>query len=256
MGARVWDRGGPRLAAWALLLAVFFLNYVETAVEDRLHDRPVSELGTRVALAFSEIESVAHLDGVFAHHEASGPIAVYGYSISYFFVFPLLSLGLAAALTLRPDGRHLLLLARALAIDYAVSLPFFIFFPIPERWAYADSGATLLSDRWSAALIEALRPMSGLDNCFPSFHVSMSVVLAAVALLAAVRFRYAVAALALTVVVSTFGLGIHWLPDVVAGAAVGILSVALALRLEKWGRRHTDVGQRSEPARGAVPTAA
>ena len=132
------DRSGPRLAAWTLLLAVFLLNYVETAVEDRVHGRPVSELATRVAFAFSEIESAVHLDGVFAHHEASGPIAVYGYSISYFFLFPLLALGLAAALTLRPDGRHLGLLARALAIDYAVSLPLFVFFPIPERWAYKD----------------------------------------------------------------------------------------------------------------------
>jgi membrane-associated phospholipid phosphatase len=256
MGARLWDRGGPRLAAWTLLLGVFFLNYVETAFEDRLHDRPVSELGTRVAFAFSEIESAVHLDGVFAHHEASGPIAVYGYSISYFFVFPLLALGLAAALTLRPGGRHLLLLARALAIDYVVSLPFFIFFPIPERWASPDSGAILLSDRWSATLIEALRPLSGLDNCFPSFHVSMSVVLVAVALLAGVRFRYAVAALGSTVVISTFGLGIHWLPDVVAGTAVGVLSVALALRLEERDRRRADVTPRSELAPGPALTAA
>ena len=137
-----------------------------------------------------------------------------------------------------------------------MSLPFFVFFPIPERWAYPDSGAILLSDLWSAGLIEALRPMSGLDNCFPSFHVSMSVVIVAVALLAGVRFRNAVAALALTVVIATFGLGIHWLPDIVAGLAVGALSVALALRLEGRARRRRDLAGQAEPVAGPALTAA
>ena len=221
-----------------------------------MRSKPVSELGTRVAFAFSEVESAAHLDEAFAHHEASGPIALYGYSLAYFFVFPLIGIGLAVALTCHREAWPLRVFARALAIDYGVSLPFFLFFPIPERWAYPDSGAILLSDRWSAALIEAMRPMSGLDNCFPSFHVSMSVVMVGVAFLAGVRFRNAVAALGLAVVVSTFGLGIHWLPDIVTGAAVGVLAVALALRLEGRGRRRTNLAGQTELAAGSALTAA
>ena len=248
--------GRARLAAWGLLLAVFFVNYVETAVEDRMRGKPVPELGYRVASTFSEIESEISPEGLFSHHETSGAIAVYGYSVAYFFVFPLVALGLAVALTCHREAWPLRVFARALAIDYGVSLPFFLFFPIPERWAYPDSGAILLSDRWSSALIEAMRPMSGLDNCFPSFHVSMSVVMVGVAYLAGVRFRNAVAALGLAVVISTFGLGIHWLPDIVTGVAVGILAVALALRLEARGRGRSDLARRTELAPGSALTAA
>ncbi len=42
------------------------------------------------------------------------------------------------------------------------------------------------------------------------------------------RLRTAVLALGLTIILSTFVLGIHWLPDMIAGVAVGFLSVAVA----------------------------
>jgi membrane-associated phospholipid phosphatase len=102
-----------------------------------------------------------------------------------------------------------------------------------ERWTHAESGAMLLSDRWSSKLIEIVRPVSGLDNCFPSSHTSITVVIIAVAFFFNVRFRAPVLALGIAVIISTFVLGIHWLPDVIAGAAAGGLSVALALRLER-----------------------
>ena len=84
----------------------------------------------------------------------------------------------------------------------------------------------------------------------------MSVVLVAVAFVAGVRFRYAVGALALTVVIATFGLGIHWLPDIVTGVALGVLSVALAVRLEERRRRRAAVTPRREPGPGSALTAA
>jgi len=221
-----------KLLAWLLLAAIFAANLVETAVEGVFAGDGVRELGLRVAHAFSAIEPA----GLFGGHEASGAVAVFGYSLSYFFAFPLLALALAVTLSCRPDDGPLRVFARALAIDYAVSLPFFLFFPIPERWAYPGSGAMLLSDQWTSSLIEAVRPMSGLDNCFPSFHVSMTVVMIGAAYLAGVRLRHTLAGLGGTVILATFGLGIHWLPDIVAGVALGALSVAVALRFEP-GRR-------------------
>jgi len=54
-----------------------------------------------------------------------------------------------------------------------------------------------------------------------------------------VRFRHSITALLLTVIFSTFLLGIHWLADITAGIFVGGLSVAMALR---W----TDTSERRE----------
>ena len=64
-----------------------------------------------------------------------------------------------------------------MVVCYGFSLPFYLFLPVPERWAYPDAQAILLSDLWSARFIETIRPISGLDNCFPSFHVSGTIAL-------------------------------------------------------------------------------
>ena len=123
------------------------------------------------------------------------------------------------------------ILCLAIAADYLLSLGFFLFFPVPERWAFPDSGAMLLSDRWSSAFIDLLRPISGVDNCFPSTHVSFTVVIILVGYLFQVRMRHTMLAMGTTIILSTFVLGIHWLPDIVAGVAVAFLSVALARRM-------------------------
>ena len=52
-----------------------------------------------------------------------------------------------------------------------------------------------------------------------------------------VRLRLTVLFLGLTVLLSTFVLGIHWIPDIVAGGAVGTLGVVLARRFDLALRR-------------------
>ena len=71
-------------------------------------------------------------------------------------------------------------------------------------------------------------------NVFPSLHTSLSVAAFAVAWRSRRTFpRWTVvsAALAAGVVYSTMYLGIHWATDVVAGAALGVASVAAATRI-------------------------
>jgi membrane-associated phospholipid phosphatase len=173
----------------------------------------------------------------FENHDATSWVAVYGYSIAYFFFLPVLGLLVTGCLARRKNIVALRALSLAVAIDYLVSLPFFIFFPVPERWTSPDSAAILLSDEWSSKLIEAIRPLSGLDNSFPSFHVSLTVVIVLICFVFEFRYRTTAAVLGSLVVISTFILGIHWLPDIIAGFAVGTLSVflaaALASRAEK-----------------------
>jgi membrane-associated phospholipid phosphatase len=215
-----------RLGLTWLLAAVFGVNYVETAIETVVRDRFGwgVDLGNRLAAAFRGLEGNLS----FESHDLTNWLAVYGYSVAYVFFLPILGLGVAAVLWRRKDVRAYRILCVSVAADYLFSLGFFLFFPIPERWSYADSGAMLLSDRWSSRLIELVRPMSAMDNCFPSTHVSLTIVLILVSYVAGLRFRHTICALGTSVILSTFVLGIHWLPDIVAGMAVGVLSVALA----------------------------
>ncbi|UCC71449.1 MAG: protein kinase [Gemmatimonadota bacterium] len=219
-----------KIGLTSLLALAFFVNWLETTLETRLgaDSALVSDLRHHMAYAVHWFEG--HLS--FEYHDVTNSIATIGYSSSYFFLFPLLLIGVGLALARRPDIRAYRVFSLAVLIDYALSLPFFIFFPIPERWAYSESGAMLLSDKWSSQLIEAVRPISGLDNCFPSFHVSLTVVVVLLALLYGLRLRWSIVALGATVVLSTFVLGIHWIADVIAGLALGVLSVMLALRVD------------------------
>ena len=228
---RARDLGSDRVAALILLAIVFLVNLVETSIENALWNRYGlgRELGYRLAQAAHWFEGSAR---VYAYDIAS-PVVVYGYSIAYFFLLLLLVVCTGWALA-RAHGREpFRVFALAVAIDYAISLPFFLFFPVPERWAYPDSGAILLSDLWAPALIEVFRPISGLDNCFPSFHVSLTVVAVGLGFFYHLRYRWSAFWLGLLICLSTYVLGIHWLTDIVAGLTAGSLAVAIAVHLNR-----------------------
>ena len=220
-----------RISLVGLLVIVFLANFVETAAEDWVRDnlelgRQVEEMGNSFAIASHSLEG----NFSFEHHDAISKISVYGYSLSYFFLLPILGLAVGIALARRSDIQAFRVFSLALAFNYLLSLPFFLFMPVPERWYYSGSDAMLLSDLWNTNLIEWLRPISGLDNSFPSTHVSFTVIIILVCFLFGVRMRYSMSALGLTIILSTYVLGIHWIADMIAGIGIAILSVALAHR--------------------------
>jgi len=220
-----------------MLVGVFVINLVETTIETavRTHLGAGRELGFQLARAAHFFEG----DITLAGWDAASPLVVYGYSIAYFFVLPLLVLITGWALARRANPRAFRIFSLAIALDYAISLPFFLFFPVPERWAWPDSGAILLSDLWAPQLIEVFRPFSGLDNCFPSFHVSLTTVVVGLSFSERLRFRWAALWLGLLVLLSTAVLGIHWLTDIIAGVAAGVIAVAVAQLFDRhfpWPR--------------------
>ena len=225
-----------KLGLALLLFTVMAVNVAETAWETSLHSgAPVSAADYRGAYAVQQFEP-EFIN--FEFHDATVKWATYAYSTSYFILFPVLAIAVLVALARRREIAPFRVLCLAAAIDYAISLPWFLFFPVPERWAYPESNAVLLSDQWTSALIDSIRPMSGLNNSFPSTHVSLSVILILVCWVFNVRFRTTVTALTTTVILATFVLGIHWLADIIAGLAVGALSVGIAWRFTDTSERH------------------
>jgi membrane-associated phospholipid phosphatase len=219
----------------ALLMIVFLVNLAETSWETAAHTgSPVSQADQTGAFLVQQFERDL-VDFEFQDHTPRW--AMYAYSVSYFAFLPILGVAVLVALARRREIAPMRVLCLAVAIDYLVSLPWFLLFPVPERWAYPESSAMLLSDLWSSRLIDAIRPISALNNSFPSTHVSLTVVVIAVCWLFQVRLRNTVTALGITVILATFLLGIHWLADILAGVAAGALSVAIA-------RRFTDTSER------------
>jgi membrane-associated phospholipid phosphatase len=217
-------------AALGMLFLLFFVNYAETGIESWL--RTHYRLGVDLEQVLGEAAQWFERGLSFEPYDATrtgAMFAVWGFSTVYYFFFPLLVLTTVFLFYRRRDPRPLLFLATAATIDYLLTLPFYIFFPVPERWTYPDSGAVLLSDLWTSKLIQVFRPFSGLNNCFPSFHVSMTVVLLACLYQGGTGwFRKALLPLGPMIVLSTFALGIHWFSDILAGLACGLVSFRLA----------------------------
>jgi membrane-associated phospholipid phosphatase len=231
----------PSAEPTMLLAAVFLVNYIQTSVDAAVTPRGLGvEAGYPIADAFRWFERYLS----FELHDTTSAIAYYGYSASYFVVFPVLCLSVVWALARRRDPRPYQAVSLAVAINYLVSLPFFIFFPVPERWSSPVTEAMLLSDRVSDKLIEFFRPMSGLDNCFPSFHVSLTVLFVGACFMFRVPMRMSALVFGTTIVLSTFALGVHWIPDMIAGFALGIASLLLAWRIVRRGRSPFPAGGR------------
>jgi serine/threonine protein kinase len=223
------DRRLGKIVALAVLAFVFMLNYVETAVETWL--RTDYRIGVETEQFLAEAAHWFEGGVDFVHHDATTDAVALGFSLVYFVIFPAIAVVTVLMLMRMRDSRPLLILSAAATVDYAISLPFFLFFPVPERWAYPASNAILMSDLLTTRLIQAFRPISGLNNCFPSFHVSATVVLVLCLYRARVPFRHVTVPLGLAIILSTFALGIHWTPDIIAGVASGIISIWAAERL-------------------------
>jgi len=222
---------GSRGGLSVLLIGVFVLNWLETTAETLIKPRFtwLQQLQFHIADAVHAIEGGLS----FERHDVTNPVAIYGFSAAYFFAFPALVVATLLTLALVRGLSAFRVAVLAIVLTYAISLPCFLFFPVPERWAYPEAEAVLLSDLWTSSLIEVFRPFSGIDNCFPSFHVSLTTTIIVLGYWQRLRYRHATLFLGLAVVVSTFALGIHWLPDIAAGLSVGILAVCVAARCER-----------------------
>jgi len=119
----------------------------------------------------------------------------------------------------------------ALLLNYVIALPMYWFVPINEVWYAHPQVHPLIVDAFPS-FEQTYRPMSGINNCFPSLHTSLSVTMALLASRSGIR-RWAVFAWinAAVIVFSIFYLGIHWFTDMAAGVLLAIVSATVGLKL-------------------------
>ncbi|MMZ61443.1 undecaprenyl pyrophosphate phosphatase [compost metagenome] len=123
-------------------------------------------------------------------------------------------------------------------INYLIAIPFYLLFPVNEVWSFAPSGASLYMLEAFPEFNTIYRPLSGINNCFPSLHTSISVTVAILAVRSGNR-RWATIAVssAAIIVFSIFYLGIHWLTDMLGGLILASIASSLGL---KWADRFQD----------------
>jgi membrane-associated phospholipid phosphatase len=158
---------------------------------------------------------------------------------AYVIAFPALVPWTMAVFDWLGETRRNISVLIAYVMNYLLVLPFYTFFPVRESHVFykADLNSQLIRlglDDCHPAIMTILRPMSGIDNCFPSFHTSLSVTMALFAWRSGRKaFALTMGIVSVSIILSTLYLGIHWLFDVAGGILLG----CTAYWIGEWGSK-------------------
>ncbi|TMV52890.1 phosphatase PAP2 family protein [Paenibacillus mesophilus] len=151
----------------------------------------------------------------------------------YVVVFPAVMIASIGIYAYQRNFKLFYAVCYALMINYMIAIPFYLFFPVTEVHAFNPNVKFLMLDAFPT-FENDYRPLSDLDNCFPSLHTSISVTMAMIALRSRNGFwKIFAPACAAIVIFSIFYLGVHWLTDMAAGMVLGLLAARIALRLSE-----------------------
>ncbi len=218
---------------FAAMIAVLFFNKIELWVESKM--RPHGDF----TLSIYKLEG--NLVAWIQHAFENDALTVV---LSYFYVvlFPSLMIASIGIYTFQKNYKLYYALCYALMINYMVAIPFYLFFPVNEVWHFHPDVDFPLLQVFPTFETE-YRPLSGLNNCFPSLHTSISVSLAVIAMKSRNAFweRFVLGSAAV-IIFSIFYLGIHWFADMSAGVLLGLFASQAALRLSEERAPLWDVG--------------
>ncbi|CAH1196823.1 hypothetical protein PAECIP111892_02338 [Paenibacillus auburnensis] len=156
--------------------------------------------------------------------------------IVFFYIFMLQSVLAASLGVYLLDKNRVMLYATCytIMIVYAVAIPFYLYFPVNEVWSYAPAGVRFTMLDVFPRFEQEYRPLSGLNNCFPSLHTAISVSTAILAYRSGNRRWMVITTVsAVMIVFGIFYLGIHWLTDMLGGTLLAVLSTSAAVQLAK-----------------------
>ena len=213
-----------RLAV-GIWLAIFVFDVIQTGGDAEM----TRSLGVDYTGVIHEFEGsiVATLQSWFGFRPFTDLL-----SLAYLILFPGLLFGMAFAYDRLGDDASLKRTAYVYSLNYLLCLPFYIFAPVREPWSESGSGVLPVMDEVHPWLIDIVRPMSGLDNCFPSYHTSLTVSLVLLAWETGPRvFSRAVAVSGVLIVASTVVLGFHWMMDLMSGVVAGWFIHVVARRM-------------------------
>ncbi|MGG1515807.1 phosphatase PAP2 family protein [Paenibacillus oryzisoli] len=204
------------------LLTILFFNKLEMTFEKRMHYRA------------DFTKSIYSIEGNFVaniQHFFHNDILTYVSSYFYVVVFPSVMIGSIAIYTYKKNYKLFYAVCYALMFNYMIAIPFYLFFPVNEVWSFHPNVNLLILDAFPT-FEQDYRPLSGLDNCFPSLHTSISVSMAVIAVRSKNTFwKIFVPATAAFIIFTIFYLGIHWLSDMCAGVILGVVASRMGLRL-------------------------
>lgn len=212
------------LIHFAALITILFFNKLEMWVEKRI-DYKADFTKSIYSIEGNFVSAIQHL----FHNDILTMISSYFYVV----IFPSVMITSIALYTFQKNYKLFYAICYALMFNYMVAIPFYLFFPVNEVWSFHPSVKLLILDVFPT-FEQDYRPLSGLDNCFPSLHTSISVSMAVIAVKSRSTFwKIFVPISSAFIIFTIFYLGIHWLSDMCAGVVLGVVAARLGLRISE-----------------------
>jgi membrane-associated phospholipid phosphatase len=160
------------------------------------------------------------------------PMLVYFFVFIYIVLYPF-TLWFSLLYFLIADERKAMkTFAYSLAIIYTIALPFYLFLPVTNVYMYYGSSSAL--NAVLPGVEHFFYATTTNNNCFPSLHVAMALlVVKTVSLTANKRFIYLAYFCAICVICSVIYLAIHWITDVIGGIFLAFAVFYLVKRFIK-----------------------
>ena len=200
----------------AILIGILLVGYLETAWDPlitKAMDVDYTPLIYRVE---------GNLAALFQRHHSF--VWTYYFYFIYVFGFSVMLIAVFFIFAYLREIRLLRILCCGYSINFLLSMPFYILFPVKEAWLGNPEYIYLRLNEISPRIIHYLRTVSAADNCFPSLHTSLAWTVLYVVLQSKIKNLGRINIfLSVSVVCSTLYLGIHWVADIVAGCLLAAL---------------------------------
>ena len=188
-----------------------------------------------------EGEFVATVQKTFYH-----PMLTQITTFFYVIVFTSVFFTSAIVYAYQKDNKTLHNLLFAIFLNYLLAVPFYLFFPVNEVWSVRENVRFLIPDVFTT-FESTYRNMSGINNCFPSLHTSLSVTVFLISLQQNNRIlKWITGVTACVIIFSIFYLGIHWLIDSIGGVLLACTTVYVAKRINQTYKMKEGVSCKAE----------
>lgn len=204
------------LIHFALVLAILYVNKIELMYEQSKH------------LSYDFTPFIFRLEGNLTasiQNAFASPFLTFVFTYFYIIILPVMMIGSILIYSYNKNLTVFYATCYAIALNYVIAIPFYLYFPVNEVWFYLQPQVKLLIPEVFPSFEVSYRPFSGLDNCFPSLHTSLSIAMSVLAFRSELRaWRAFVFLSTVMIIFSIFYLGIHWLADMLTGCVLGIFA--------------------------------